>query len=60
VLLDGEVVLARELGGDGDEESSATADGRECSLPGLEFGHAVGTPAAAEEVDDKRADAEEV
>ena len=60
VLLDGEVVLAGELGGDGDEEGSAVADGGEGGLPGFELGHAVGAPAATEEVDDERADAEEV
>ncbi len=60
VVLDGEVVLARELGGDGDEEGAAVADGGEGGLPGLELGHAVGTPAAAEEVDDEGADAEEI
>jgi len=60
VVLDGEVVLAGELGGDGDEESSSLADGGEGSLPGFELGHAVGTPAATEEVNDERADRENV
>ena len=60
VVLDGEVVLAGELGRDGDEERAAFADGGEGLLPGFELGHAVGAPAAAEEEDDERADGEEV
>lgn len=60
VVLHGEVVLAGKLGGDGDEQSSSLADGREGGLPGFELGHAVGTPAAAEEVNDERADRENV
>ena len=60
MLLDGEVVLAGELGGDGDEQGSALADGGECGLPGFELGDAVGTPAATEESDDEWADGEEV
>lgn len=60
VVLDGEVVLAGELRGDGDKEGSAIADGGEGRLPGLEFRDAVGAPAATEEVDDEWADGEEV
>ena len=60
VVLDGEVVLAGELGGDGDEEGSVVADGGEGGLPGFELGHAVGTPAATEEVNDEGADREKV
>jgi hypothetical protein len=60
VVLGGEVVLAGELRGDGDQERALFADGGEGGLPGLELSHAVGAPAAAEEDDDERADAEEV
>ncbi len=60
VVLNGEVVLARELRGDGDEQGAAVSDGGERRLPGFELGHAVGAPAATEEVDDEGADAEEV
>jgi len=60
VMLDGEVVLAGELGRDGDEQRSLFADGGEGGLPGFELGHAVRAPAASEEEDDERADAEEV
>ena len=60
MVLGGEVVLAGKLGRDGDEQSAALADGGEGGLPGFELGHAVGTPAAAEEEDDERADGEEV
>ena len=65
VLLDEEVVLARELRGDGDEQRAGSAvfgraefgiDG----LPGFELGDAVGTPAAAEEVEDDGAEGEEI
>ena len=60
VALDGEVVLAGKLGGDGDEEGSMLADGGEGGLPGFELSHAVGTPAATKEADDERADGEQV
>ena len=60
VVLGGEVVLAGKLGGDGDEECALFADGGEGGLPGFELGHAVRAPAAAEEDNDERADAEEV
>jgi len=60
VVLNGEVVLAGKLGGDCDEERALFAEGGERSLPGFELGHAVRAPAAAEEEDDERADAEEV
>ncbi len=60
MLLDSEVVLARELGGDGDEEGAAFADGGEGGLPGFEFRHAIRAPAAAEEGDDEGADGKEV
>jgi len=59
-VLRGEVVLARELRRDGDEERALFANGGEGLLPGFELGHAVGAPAAAEEEDDEWADAEEV
>ena len=60
VVLDGEVVLAGELGGDADEERAVLADGGVGCLPGFELGHAVGAPAASEEEDDEWADGEEV
>jgi len=60
VLLGGEVVLAGELGRDADEECALFADLGKGLLPGFELGHAVGAPAASEEEDDERADAEEV
>jgi hypothetical protein len=60
VLLESEVVLAGGLGGDGDEEGVASAElGLEVA-PGFKFGDAVGVPAAAEEVDDERAESEEI
>ncbi len=60
VLLEGEVVLASGLGGDGDEDGASLAELRVEVAPGFEFGDAVGVPAAAEEVDDERAEGEEV
>ena len=60
VALHGEVVLADELWGDGDQQRTAFAEEREGGLPGFEFGHAVRTPAAAEKGDDQRAKGEEV
>src|SRR5258708_4378377 len=60
VLLDGEVVLAGGLGGDGDEQGSALAELGVEVAPGFELGDAVGAPAAAKEVDDERAEGEEV
>ncbi len=60
VLLEGEVVLAGGLGGDGDEERVASAEFGLEVAPGFEFGDAVGVPAAAEEVDDEGAEGEEV
>ena len=60
VLLEGEVVLARGLGGDGDEECAALAELGVEVAPGFEFGDAVGVPAAAEEVDDEGAEGEEI
>ena len=60
VVLDGEVVLPWELGGYGDQQGSAIADGGEGRLPGLELSHAVRAPAATEEVDDQRAHREEI
>jgi len=60
VVLGGEVVLARELRRDGDQQCALFADGGESGLPGFELGHAVGAPAAAKEDDDERADAEQV
>ena len=60
VLLEGEVVLARGLGGDGYEEGSTAADLGLEFAPGFELGDAVGTPAASEEVDDEGAEGQEV
>jgi len=60
MVLDGEVVLAGKLRGDGDEESALFADCGEGGLPGFELGHAIGAPAASEEEDDERADAKQV
>ncbi len=60
VLLEGEVVLAGGLRGDGDEECAAFADFGVEVAPGFEFGDAVRIPAAAEEVDDERAEGEEI
>ena len=60
VVLDGEVVLADELRGDGDEQGAAFSGGGVELLPGFELGHAVGAPASAEELDDDGADGEEV
>ncbi len=60
MLLEGEVVLAGGLGGDGDEEGVASAEFGLEFAPGFEFGDAVGVPAAAEEVDDERAEGQEV
>ena len=60
VLLDEEIVLARELRADGDEQRAAFANFRVERLPGFEFGDAVGAPAAAEKIDDEWAEGEEV
>jgi hypothetical protein len=60
VLLEGEVILARGLGGDGDEEDTALAELRVEVAPGFQFGDTVRAPAAAEEVDDEWAEGEEV
>ena len=60
VLVEREDVLAQGLRGDGDEERIATADFGVQVAPGFEFGDAVGVPAAAEEVDDERAEGEEI
>ena len=60
VLLEGEVVLACGLRRDGDEEGPALAKVRNKFAPGFEFGNAVGAPASAEEVDDQRAESEEI
>ena len=60
VVLDGEVVLADQLRRDGDEECAALADLRVELLPDFELGHAVGAPAATEELDDDGSDSEEV
>ncbi len=51
---------ALELRGDGDQQRAALAEGGEGGLPGFELGHAVGAPAAAEELDDERADGKQV
>src|SRR5882757_10272640 len=60
VLLEGEVVLAGGLGGDGYEEGVASSEFGLEVAPGFEFGDAVGVPAAAEEVDDEGGEGEEV
>ena len=60
VALDGEVVLAHELWGDGDQERAAFAKEWEGCLPGFKLCHAVRTPAAAEEGDDQRTKGQEV
>jgi hypothetical protein len=60
VVLDGEVVLAGQLRGDGNEECTAITDGGEGSLPGFELGHAVRAPAATQKINDEGADGEQV
>lgn len=60
VALDGEVVLADELRRDGDQQRAALAELGIEGLPGFELRHAVGAPAAAEELDDQRAEREQV
>jgi len=60
VLFEREVVLTRGLGGDGDEKCAIFAETSVEVAPGFEFGNAIGVPSAAEEVDDERAEGEEV
>ena len=60
MVLDSEVILARELGRNSHEERAFFTDSGKGLLPGFELGHAVRTPAASEKKDDERADAEEV
>ncbi len=60
VLLEGEVVVALRLRRDGDEECAEVAEAGMEIAPGFELGDAVGAPAAAEELDDERAEGEEV
>jgi hypothetical protein len=59
VLLEGEVVLASGLRGDGNEEGAALAELSMKVAPGFEFGDAVGIPTAAEEINYERAEGEE-
>ncbi len=60
VAVCGEGVLARGLGADGDQERMAGAELGIERLPGLKFGHIVGTPAAAEELEHHGTKGEEV
>src|ERR1700743_2537720 len=60
MLLEGEVVLPGSLGGDGDQQSAPFADLSVQVAPGLELGDAVWIPTAAKEVDDQRAEGEQV
>jgi hypothetical protein len=60
VLLESEAVLASGLGRNGDEESTTLAQIRVEVAPGFKFSDTVGIPTAAEEVDDERAEGEEV
>ena len=60
VLAGGEVALALGLRGDADDEGAAFAEGGIEVAPGFELGDAVGAPAAAEEIDDERAEGEQV
>ena len=54
MLLHCEVVLSRQLRRDCNQQSTAFANLHERCLPRLQFSHAIGTPAAPEEVDDHR------
>ena len=60
VLHCGEVVLAHGLRGDPDEQRAALAHGTVQISPGLKLGDAVRAPAPAEEVDDQRAEGQQV
>jgi len=60
VLLESEGVLASGLRRDGDEDGAAFAEVGVQVAPRFEFGDAVRIPAATEEVDDERAECEEV
>lgn len=60
MLLEGEAVLTSGLRGDGDEQGTAFAEFGLEVAPGFEFGDAVRVPTSAEEVDDQRADGEEI
>src|SRR4051812_22805658 len=60
VLADHEVTLAFSLWRNCDEECAGFAELAMENAPSLEFCNAVGTPAAAEELDDERAQGEEI
>ena len=60
MLAGHEVALARDLRADGDHEGVALAEGAVEIAPGFELGDAIGAPAAAEELDDQRAEGEQV
>src|SRR6185437_6189865 len=60
MLLDGEVVVAAVLGRDGGEQRAHSAHLGMQIAPGFEFSDAVGTPAAAEELDYQRAEREQI
>jgi hypothetical protein len=60
MLLEGEVVLASRLRGDRDEDGAASAEVGVKVAPGFEFGDAVGIPAATKEVDNQRAEGEQI
>lgn len=60
VLGGGEVGLALGLGRDSDHHRTALAEAGIEVAPGFELGDAIGTPAAAEEVDDEGTEGEQV
>src|SRR3984885_2465230 len=60
VLFERESVLTSGLRGYGDEDGAALAEVGVQIAPGFEFGDAVGIPTATEEVDDERAEGEEI
>jgi hypothetical protein len=60
VLLEGEIVLACGLGGDGYKESTKFAEFGVQIAPSFQLGDAVGIPAAAEEAKDEGAEGEKV
>ncbi len=59
-MLGREGVLTAILGGDGGEDGAGAADLGVEVAPGLEFGDAVGAPAAAKEVENEGAEGQEV
>lgn len=60
VLADHEIALAFGLRCNRHEESAVLAEFAVEVAPGFEFGDAVGAPAAAEELEDQRAEGEEI